>query len=213
MLTWLNSNAGAVQALAACATFILTGVLVVITVQYVRITRGALLVSQKQLRIQYQPQLSVWIGEPIYDPNEGDYVEVLITNSGTNPFRLDELWVHFHCNFSKDSQSPPHKVEYASNKVFPSKDFSRYRVPFDANDCYDPAPHGGPCEFVHCADVKVSDIFGFEQHQYSFDGILGLHYIADCARQPWRTDGPISQLRQWFKNKTEEMERYDAGGH
>ena len=210
MLNWFNLNSGAVQALAACAMLLVTVTLVVITLWYVRLTREALLVAQRQFRVQYQPLLSLSIDGPVEDPNEGDYVVLYVTNCGANSFRLDRLSVTFYCSLAAGSQTPPYEVPLASFRVFPPNDVGTYRVHFDRDDLQEYESHDGACDLIFCADVKASDIFGFERHQYSFDTALGLHYIADYTGLPFSLRRALARLWRTYQHKVSQMQHYDA---
>jgi len=54
VLRWLNPNSGAIQALTSVLTFVVTGVLAIITWRYVRLTKDLADVARAQLRGQHE---------------------------------------------------------------------------------------------------------------------------------------------------------------
>ncbi len=90
MWQWLNSNAGAVQGIAAGIVAVLTGILVWVTAQYVRLTRDLVEAGNATLRSAFFPDLDVTIGRTFGNCND---IAVCITNKGQSPLRTTKAFL------------------------------------------------------------------------------------------------------------------------
>src|ERR1035437_9142718 len=90
MWQWLNSNAGAIQGIAAAIVAILTGILVWVTAQYVRLTRELVEAGNATLRSAFFPDLDVTIGRSF---KNCDGIAICIKNSGGYPLRTTKAFL------------------------------------------------------------------------------------------------------------------------
>lgn len=86
MWDWLNKNAGAVQALGAGATTLLTVLLAIITLWYVRLTRRLAQISRLQYGATVRPKLKIAITSP--DPGPRYTIDYIIENIGEHPVNI-----------------------------------------------------------------------------------------------------------------------------
>ena len=82
---WLGQNAPAVQGFTAIITVVLTIVLIAVTIQYVKLTRGILEASEASMRSSFLPDLD---GRIEVDSARRDQLYISVANGGLPPFRI-----------------------------------------------------------------------------------------------------------------------------
>jgi hypothetical protein len=82
---WLNQNSGAVQAMAAVATTVLTGVLILVTIRYVSLTGKLLEASEASARASFMPDIEASIEFTYPRTTE---LEVTLRNVADPPIRV-----------------------------------------------------------------------------------------------------------------------------
>jgi hypothetical protein len=85
LIWWLGQNSAAVQALAAAATVVLTGVLVFFTMRYVSLTQKMLEAGDASIRAGFLPDINANID---FTFPRRDELSVYIKNVGESPIRV-----------------------------------------------------------------------------------------------------------------------------
>ena len=184
-MEFIQQYASAIQALSAALTFFVTLALVFVTVLYVRTSGKMLAVVSKQARADFQPQLlPVITYKWVEGAAKGD---ISLTNVGKHYFKIIRFALEFYCSQSEQTSMDPYEFQLLTYRAVVSG--NTVNVFFE----WDPKggevfhmEHDGPCHWIARLELIVEDLFGFGQHEYSYDEALGLSYIQPYQNTWWR---------------------------
>jgi hypothetical protein len=183
---WLNQNAGAVQAMAAVATVVLTAALILVTIRYVSLTAKLLEASEASARANFLPDI-----ESVIDfthPRRGE-LEIALTNVSDTPIRVVRARFLGGTIFKwATASSPPN--EYASQAQLQPTPINTLKSAFlrkgeTASGKFiitpvDPVENGAWLAFIDFrislhvgAVIEVSDIGG--RNTFSFTVLRNVH--------------------------------------
>ena len=163
---WLaqGQNAGAVQALAALCTVVLTVILLIITAVYAYFTWHLLRTSRQGLETTAEPQFTVSLTTEVLDENSEEVVTT-IQNVGNMSFTVRLVMVHIECAYAR-------RAGYVSNQYMAGTALERILAPqekmstlyqtYRGRSIYHHGsshPHD-PCKPVYSAVINVEDLHG-----------------------------------------------------
>jgi hypothetical protein len=179
MLAWLNSNAGAVQAIAAVVVAGLTAALVLVTWKYVDLTKQIVKTAQRQLSAAMQPVLKLEILEEGAQFQLGERIKILgkvvIVNLGQQPVKIKGITalVRFKESASNYEQVP-YPVTSGDNLVLMPNDPPEIREFLILTDfVYFKAPQD--CSLA--IGVDCTDLAGVSEHSFFYDSQSGLRHF------------------------------------
>ena len=114
---WLGQNSAAVQALAAVATVVLTGVLIFVTIRYVSLTQKILEAGEASIRAGFLPDINASID---FTHPRRDELSVYVQNVGESPIRVSRAKLLSGSIF-KWAEPPNQPNQFASETKFDAR--------------------------------------------------------------------------------------------
>lgn len=198
--TFFADNAAAIQAFAAVITLVLTAVLVVATILYVRATNRMVRLSQGQLRASFQPQILARLDEDWREDGTA-FGALYLKNVGEHSLKIAEMHIYYYCATVQmtDTICDPEKFPLIAGRVIVAGEEVRFN--FNINplkDCLEHLTHDGACDWVFVVSMATQDIFGWEKYSYLYDKYHGLRHVRPPKPPGWWRIRKI-RFSLWYK--------------
>lgn len=176
-MDWLSQYSAAIQALSAVVIALLTSVLIVVTVRYVKGTEAMVRIMERDSATRLQPRIVPklnyeWEGQVA----KGMFV---LANPGPNDAVLRQVELDYYCSRSENTYSNPRPYQLLTHRFVPADQEIECRLEIcPIQDCLYHESHDGDCRWILRVRVTCTDAENLREHVYSLDEALGIsHYV------------------------------------